>query len=192
MRLLLGNERKFPESTRPAHFPVFNGKNCDSELQLRPPRLVVRRRPWRPTDAAESSVRGWALHPPAAPAPRKSRSGGTPGMPRGCPAPAPGRRREALSGTRGPAPRARPPIGQDGAGVTSGPAPPPSGPAPRGGLAVWSGAAETGLSGAASCRSAPPRAAWGSAGEARTAGARLLGPRPRLCGADARPRGPGR
>lgn len=107
MRLLLGNERKFPESTRPAHFPVFNGKNFDSELQLRPPRLVVRRRPWRPTDAAESSVRGWALHPPAAPAPRKSRSGGTPGMPRGCPAPAPGpgRRREALSRNA----RARPP-----------------------------------------------------------------------------------
>uniref|UniRef100_A0A8I5N0X0 CBM20 domain-containing protein n=1 Tax=Papio anubis TaxID=9555 RepID=A0A8I5N0X0_PAPAN len=59
-------------------------------------------------------------------------------------------------------------------GVTSGPAPPPSGPAPWGGLAVWSGAAETGLSVAASCRSAPRQAAWGSAGEARTAGARYL------------------
>lgn len=74
-------------------------------------------------------------------------------------------------------------------GVTSGPAPAASGPAPRGGLAVWSGAAETGLSGGAWQRSAPPRAAWRSAGEARTAGARHLGPRPSLSAGHAEPAG---
>lgn len=102
---------------------------------------------------------------------RLRRAAGTRGMPS-----RPRPQTSALSrNLRARTPRARLPIGWDGAGRDVRARPTALRPRPLGGgLAVWSGAAETGLSVSVSCRSAPRQAAWGSAGEARTAGARYL------------------
>lgn len=112
--------------------------------------------------------------PPAADSSqRKRQTPGTPGMP--------GHHRltmRALSrNSRGPPLTRGRLLVRTAPGVTSGPARQLSSPAPRDGLAVWSGAAETGLSGAASCRWAPQRSDSERAGEVRTAGTRHLGPR---------------